>query len=160
MDFLTERRRHRDNLQQHGTDVDYNDQDVTGDGDQSLIPPDDKRERYYRLLWSEGGDILNYMQSHAFSPFAKVCISGDVSTVRRMLKDAYTDSERPSARLIQLLETRETCMRLSPILMLVSVVKNCEQARHVEVVKLLLKYGGRFTKLHSCSVACLLAVFH
>jgi len=148
------RRQNRDNLQRHGTDVDYNDRDVTGDGDQSPIPPDDKEQRYYRSLWSEGGDIMDYIQYQFFSPFAKVCILGDVTTVRQMLKEADTDPERPSSRLIQLLESRETCMRLSPILMLVSVVRHFEYAtvpknicQLVEVAKLLIKYGGKLSML-------------
>jgi hypothetical protein len=151
------RRRHRLDLKRHGTDVDKNDRDPLGDGDQSRIalkakhknPLTDPNRQYHRNVWSEGGDIFECLKFDGFSDFARACTFGDVSGVERLLTEVDTDPARPSEALIQRLETRETCMRLSPILMMVSVTKTFQHdgpslfANRVKVVNLLLKYGAR-----------------
>jgi len=135
------RRQNSDNVQRYGSDVDDNDLDDIGDGDQSPMLPEEEQERYHRAWPNEE---INH------SPFARFCMTGEVAKVRQMLKDADTDPERPSARLIRLLETRETFMRFSPILMLVSLVRHFE---YVNIPKtacqlmVLIKYGGKFSIL-------------
>jgi hypothetical protein len=139
-------------LQQHGTDVDLNDRTPFGDGDQTAIdgPNDNDRRQFYRDLFAEGGDIFEHLTAKAISKFAFACVMGATEIVKAELEKADDDSknEHPSEKLVQLLEFRETSMRLSPLLMMVSISKNIQgnndmEREHLEVVKLLLQYGAR-----------------
>jgi len=49
-----QRKEIRKKLRDHGTDVDLNDRDVTGDGDQSLITLDYNGKQVYRDLYAVG----------------------------------------------------------------------------------------------------------
>jgi hypothetical protein len=143
----------RRELQVHGTDVDLNDRTPLGDGDQTPIdgPNDNNRRQFYRNLFSEGGDIFEHLSAQAISKFAFACVMGATELVKAELEKADDGSKKeyPSENLIQLLEFRETSMRLSPLLMMVSItknigVKNLDMEReHLEIVKLLLQYGAR-----------------
>ncbi|GKY91688.1 hypothetical protein MPSEU_000140600 [Mayamaea pseudoterrestris] len=145
----------RQDLINNGTDVNLNDVDLYGDGDQSLLPAGDKvRQQVYRDLYASGGDVpymMEQLQMTEFSHFAQCCISGHVEGVRECIENADTDAARPSQALVQLLEKRETTQRLSPLLMILSIGRSffglqgnrSLEAKQLEVVKLLLKYGAR-----------------
>ena len=132
--------------------MDQNDADLQGDGDQSRVQRKD--QQFYREMFATGGDI-NHLANLGLGPlsdFAKYCISGQVELVKQTLervahgnKDPDFTAE-PVPELIKLLETRETALRLSPLMMIVSIGKNLESAngnRQVQVAKLLLQYGAR-----------------
>lgn len=143
----------RTDLQKHGTDVDLNDRTPYGDGDQTPIdgPNDNLRRQFYRDLFAEGGDMFEHLEAKAMSKFAQACLTGQTQIVKAELEKADDDSknEYPSDKLVQLLEFRETSMRLSPLLMMVSVAKSFQGAYtgievdHLEIAKLLLQYGAR-----------------
>jgi hypothetical protein len=155
--LLKKRNQIRDRLRRFGTNVDGNDEDPTGDGDQSLIRLNYSGKQVYRDLFGEGGDLQEHAQFGALSEFARACIQGSEETVETLLKHASRDAvgsssdpSKPSEALIRRLETRETSMRLSPLLMIVSMGKNVgggNQERlaqgQVAVAKILLKYGAR-----------------
>jgi hypothetical protein len=151
----------RRQLAARGTDVRANDEDPYGDGDQSNIST--LNSQFYRELFSAGGDI-NHLADLGLQPlseFAKNCISGHVKEVKRALERAKEQSSpeslsenHPPDALQRLLEKRETSLRLSPLLMIVSMGKNVhlehdEAANRivvenqVAVAKLLLEYGAR-----------------
>lgn len=138
----------RQRLKSYGTDVDLNDSDPTGNGDQSPIQLNHAGKQVYRDLFAEGGDIAQCGQAGQISSFAVACAQGNVARIERMLKEADNDEVRPSDRLIQLLETRETSMRLSPLLMIVSAGKNIFpqtadlMRKQIQVARILLKYGA------------------
>jgi hypothetical protein len=141
----------RDSLRRHGTNVDQNDLDPTGDGDQSEIHLSHEGKQVYRNLFAEGGDFHEYAECGGLSTFASACITGNVANVEALLKQASgADSSKPSQALIRLLETRETSMRVSPLLMIVSLGKNVGLSDkeglargQVAVAAILLKYGAR-----------------
>jgi hypothetical protein len=143
----------REGLRKHGTNVDQNDADITGDGDQSLIHLNFKGKQFYRDLFGNGGDLQEHAEFGRLSQFAVACITGVVEAVETSLKQAAStsnngssDPSKPSEALIRLLETRETSMRVSPLLMIVSLGKNVPQAdpaRQVAIATMLLKYGAR-----------------
>lgn len=140
-------------LQLNGTNVEQNEADPYGDGDQSRIAAADCCDhQFYRDMFAEGGDIHQIMdvQLGPLSVFAKQCIGGQADLVRvtleRLAGKDQDKTEEPSRELIQLLEKRETALRLSPLLMVVSIGKNWSAAfgsRHEEVAELLLQYGAR-----------------
>lgn len=151
----------RTNLQRNGTNVVQNDADPTGDGDQSRIPAN-YDQQFYRNMFSMGGD-LNHLADVGLVPlsnFVKHCITGAVEEVEQALKQADTVVVVPavnddgngatpsiSPALTRLLETRETSLRLSPLMMLVSMGKNLampnSEHRQVQVAEILLRYGAR-----------------
>ena len=140
----------RRRLQETGTDVELNDRDKYGDGDQSKV--DSEKAQFYRDLYAQGGDI-NLLIDDRLSPltdFQKYCIYGSVKQVKSVLDWA---SKQGPDTLMKLLESRETAMRQSALMMVVSIGKNVcppsQDARkemeknHVAVAKLLLQYGVR-----------------
>ena len=140
----------RKQLKAHGTDVDLNDKDPTGDGDQSPIRLNHAGKQFYRDLFSKGGDIEECLYANQISQFAVACMTGNVAQVETALEDANgVTAPEPSKKLIRLLETRETSMRLSPLLFIVSVGKNIQPQtaelarRQLQVARTLLKYGAR-----------------
>lgn len=142
----------RRQLKNHGTDVDLNDRTPYGDGDQTPIdgPNDNDRRQFCRDLFSEGGDVFQHLGAQAISKFALSCVMGAPELVQAELEKADDGSkgEYPSEKLVQLLEFRETSMRLSPLLMMVSLSKNIQgnpemERGQLEVVKVLLQYGAR-----------------
>jgi len=131
-----------------GTDCDKNDADPTGNGDQSIIQSVAKRDAA-RELYSIGGDIHIHATEGAFSSFAFMCVAGLSSGVSKMIQEVTNRVEQPWSRnqeLKTLLETRETSLRLSSLLLIVSVGKNLNSpdpsASPPGVAKLLLKYGA------------------
>jgi len=105
--------------------VDQNDGDPLGDGDQSRVKRED--QQFYRDMFAAGGDI-NHLADVGLRPlsdFAKHCISGQVEQVKQELEriagKGKENTAEPSPELIKLLETRETAMRLSPLMMIVSM---------------------------------------
>lgn len=131
-----------------GTDCDKNDADPTGNGDQSMILSVAKRDAA-RELYSIGGDIHIHATEGAFSSFAFMCVAGLSSAVSKMIEEVTNRVHQPWSRnqeLNTLLETRETSLRLSPLLLIVSVGKNLNSpspsASPQGVAKILLKYGA------------------
>lgn len=136
-----------------GTDVNRNDNDPTGDGDQSMIETFEKRD-LARQLFAFGGDIHEHISQPRFinpsmSKFAYACaygFVGDAQSEIKRVKDLEILSQ-PYSRcreVLNLLERREMSVRLSPLLLIVSAGKNFHNAnhRHVDVAKLLLKHGA------------------
>jgi len=78
--------------------------------------------------------------------FPCACVVGKVDLVKQYLEKETTDGPHPSEGLIELLEKRQTAMRMSPLLLLVAIGKNVPAAdslNQIEVAKLLLQYGAR-----------------
>lgn len=139
----------RELLIEIGTDVDKNDSDPTGDGDQTIISSLEKRD-VARHLFATGGDIHEHCVNGAMSKFAMACAAGILKTAETELKSAKHTASQPYSRskeILAILETRETSMRLSPLLLIVSVGKNLltiqgGQQQFSLVAKLLLKNGA------------------
>jgi hypothetical protein len=142
-------------LELAGTDLEQNDNDPFGDGDQSgcgrLGLIGESIRQILRSLFAQGGDLDSYLcfKEGAFSPFGYACATGDVSKVEHMLKVTETGSEER----MQLLERRETGMRFSPLCLTTALYKSRQhvsmrlhipvsQMDHVAVFKMLLKYGA------------------
>ena len=101
-------------LELAGTDLEQNDNDPFGDGDQSgcghLGLTGESTRQILRSLFAQGGDLDSYLCfKGGFSPFGYACATGDVSKVENMLKVTETGSEERR----QLLERRETGMKKS-----------------------------------------------
>eukprot|EP00980_Cylindrotheca_fusiformis_P018393 scaffold6052_cov118-Cylindrotheca_fusiformis.AAC.6 len=129
-----------------GTDINQYEDDPYGNGDQSMIASSMSDRDKARELFSCGGDIPAYGATGSFSMFALACITGNTAEVERMIQQATGDSsQQPHSRspeLMKLLETRETSLRLSPLLLVVSAGKNVPQSNQRNVAKLLLKAGA------------------
>mmetsp|Transcript_2551 Transcript_2551/g.3720 ORF Transcript_2551/g.3720 Transcript_2551/m.3720 type:complete len:569 (+) Transcript_2551:145-1851(+) len=146
-----------------GTDVEMNDKDPYGDGDQSLVgagedytSADPRKlmkansiQQILRSLFNAGGDLESHLRG-GLSPFARACCLGNASAVEQAIKQTAEDSEER----MHLLERRETGMRLTPLLLAVAISKckpyacgitgtNIAAMNHMKVVKLLLQYGAR-----------------
>ncbi|CAB9507617.1 expressed unknown protein [Seminavis robusta] len=144
-------------LQMAGTDCERNNSDPYGDGDQSLVETSEGHRQILRQLFANGGDILHWLMEYRqqqrptknnsnkkrMSPLAWNCIKGDYRAVEQELKKAK-----------KLMEQRFTSMRLSPLLLAISmskhapVIQTCtgtpvHEMKHVEVVRVLLLYGAR-----------------
>ena len=134
-------------LEDMGTDLTKNDADPLGNGDQSKIQSNEGREAA-REMYSIGGDIHQHMVDDAVSEFGKMCALGSAGVVQHMINKVQKNLERPNFMLEQmrmLLEGRDTSLRLSPLLLIVSVGKNLQSpmpVEHVEVAKILLKSGA------------------
>ena len=137
-------------LQKIGTDVAKNDASPTGSGDQSRIQSEERRD-VARKIYTIGGDIYKHMSERALSDFAAMCLFGDVSGVRKSINDLNKITiQRPRSKEMEgLLETRETSLRLSPLLLLVSAGKNVRGPQsqdlseiHIQIAKILLKAGA------------------
>ncbi|KAL7478709.1 hypothetical protein ACHAW6_004458 [Cyclotella cf. meneghiniana] len=131
-----------------GTNVAQNDADPTGNGDQTLIESSEHRD-IARELYAIGGDIHAHFITNSLSPFAMNCVLGLADNVHKTLKDLTQVESQPFAKsesLLVLLETRETSLRLSPLLFIVSAGKNLasspETKKHQDTAKILLKYGA------------------
>ena len=135
-----------------GTDVDRNDGDPIGDGDQSIITCPKKCD-IARHLWCAGGDISVHLRHNVMSVFALGCMAGCVKNIKTIFHDKTKGESKPwstNKNVASLLETRESSMRLSPLLLIVSVGKtitclgpsdpNIQQ--HREMAKFLLRNGA------------------
>jgi hypothetical protein len=129
-----------------GTDVVRNDNDPTGDGDQRMIVTFEKRD-IARHLFSCGGDIHDYL-SNVSDLMARACAAGLLAPARSEIQRVKKDLQQPYCRskeLLNLLETRETSIRLSPLLFIVSAGKNIigtGPQQFQDVAKLLLRNGA------------------
>jgi len=156
-----------------GTNCAKNDADPLGDGDQTPLVSERSAERA-RELYSIGGDIHQHLEEHALSKFGLGCAMGIVQVIRDMINDAtkydhpstsFQDEDNDGRRrqpwyccnnekngrnqttMAKLLETRETSMRLSPLLLIVSAGKNFSTTsskcmHHQDIAKVLLKNGA------------------
>ena len=106
-----------------------------------------------RSLWATGADVDTAFMNggSALSHFGRCCITAQKSDVEVMLKAALKKS--PEA-LVELLERRETVLRLSPIMLVLTgqprVKSPLMQLDHVGTVALLLRYGARPTARCVC----------
>ena len=129
-----------------GTDVEKNDRDHTGDGDQTTISTLEKRD-VARHLFATGGDILEHFTNRKASKFAMACASGNLKLAQSELQIVKSKAVQPFSEceeMTKMIETRETSMRLSPLLLIVSLGKNfmSEAAQFESVAKLLLTNGA------------------
>ena len=155
-----------------GTDCDKNDADPLGDGDQTPISSRIGADRA-REIYSIGGDIHQHFTNCAITMFGMSCARGDVEAICKVINAHVTNKRKATAtenedeeqrpwyccddekdninktKMAIFLETRETSMRLSPLLMIVSAGKNIDVGgqsspfiNHKEVAKLLLKSGA------------------
>ena len=105
---------------------------------------------------------MNHLaESGCLSEFARFCLMGSVKGVQEKLDEAMMSSSSsvsssaspaveegvPPPVLIELLEKRETALRLSPLMIIVSMGKNVAMPAlakfQIQVAKLLLQYGAR-----------------
>ena len=137
-----------------GTDVDQNDNDPYGDGDQTLILGKElePHRQILRNLFAAGGDIEHHMIGNSgLTPFSWSCVMGDTKAVENTLKATFLRGQQP---LIQLLEHRQTSMRIPPLLLTVALSKHKQTVSkyskrkvadmdHVGVFRALIRYGAR-----------------
>mmetsp|Transcript_26875 Transcript_26875/g.65313 ORF Transcript_26875/g.65313 Transcript_26875/m.65313 type:complete len:597 (+) Transcript_26875:189-1979(+) len=127
------------------TDLDLAADEPYGNADQSIIV-DSKDRDLARELFAIGGDIPGTGNARAFSSFGMNCMQGDFLRVRYMLEETCDGLSQPLSRqerLRRLLESRETSLRLSPLLLMVSAGKNFPATKqHSKIAKLLLRYGA------------------
>lgn len=129
-----------------GTDLTKNDNDPYGNGDQSRIDTTESRSKAFELF-SIAGDIHKHGMTNSFSPLGLACLSGSVAKAQKIVDDTcqgtISQPYSTSMELTKLLESRETSMRVSPLLLLVSMTLPClnpiDQAR---AAKILLKAGA------------------
>ena len=135
-----------------GTNCDLNDTDLTGNGDQSNIQTEAQREAA-RELFAMGGDMAIHLREHKLPPFVLLCVTGQVEEVRVMLEEARAEQPPPWSQCLPLkvlLDTRVTSLRMSPLLLMVSlgmklVLPGVEEEKPsplLSVAKLLLEYGA------------------
>ena len=147
-----------------GTDVEMNDNDAYGDGDQSLVGVGENHDpsnramvergepvrQILRDLFSVGGDLQSYLLYKRLSPFALMCVLGNAKGVELALKQTAVGSEER----MHLLERRETGTRWSPLLFAIATSK-CKPSicamtgarevdmDHMKIIRILLLYGAR-----------------
>ena len=141
------------------TDMELNDLQPMDDGDQKTPSTEPKRVILHKL-WCRGDDFMRYWD--AFPPFVEHVVRGETAKVRDALKQAFanaygkTEETAPSSMtrtkipyvLRQILETRCTPMRLSPLLHCMSIMMvlsddGYDRTSHVDVATALLRYGAR-----------------
>jgi len=131
------------------TDLQQNDTDPYGDGDQRQLPNESECS-IFRNAWSHGGDMEELLMGRSYSPFALACVTGNKIKVEAMLKAIANDDVART----QMLEFRESVMRLSPLLLTVALSKHPgvihthtrvskEEMDFLGVAEVLLRYGAR-----------------
>ncbi|KAL7549536.1 hypothetical protein ACHAWF_012802 [Thalassiosira exigua] len=133
-----------------GTDLSENDDDPMGDGDQTPIATHGRRNLARHLFSSGGaGDIYDHISQRLLSTFALGCTAGNLEVVGEMVKCLERSEPKPYSKSLTmraLLEARETSMRFSPLLLVVSAGKTIVSASGNQdfqgIAKLLLKYGA------------------
>ena len=108
-----------------GTDMSMNDNDPFGNGDQSFITSYAKRDAA-RELFSIGGDINTDVTEGVCTEFGTMCLMGSYKVVQSKLNELFQKIPQPYSQqkeLKELLEARDTSLRLTPLLLLVSVGK-------------------------------------
>ncbi len=134
-----------------GTDIQQNEDDPYGDGDQSMLVGKnlESRQQILRNLFATGGDFHFYRRGNGLTDFAFSCVKGDVKAVEASLRAAATKDD-----LVKLLEVRQTSMRLSPLLLTLAFTKqkhwvadinqcNVDDMDHMGVFRTLIRYGAR-----------------
>lgn len=140
-----------------GTDVEMNDNDPFGDGDQTPVAMNIRDvvqgapyRQVLREVFSAGGDLESHLKLGGFSPFAMSCCLGNAKAVEKAIDETVEGSDERT----HLLERRESGIRLSPLLLAIAISKvksyTCQitgtreaDMNHVKVVKVLLRYGAR-----------------
>ena len=123
----------------NGTDVDLNDADPFGDGDQSILTDENSRQ-VHRDIWCVGGDVEACTAEGVLSEFGMMCMVGAGAAVGDRLQSGFSK---------QLLEQRETSLRLSPLLLTlcgcrtVMAGPGMNSTEHEDVMKQLLEAGAR-----------------
>ena len=132
----------RELVRKSGTSVELNDADTFGDGDQS--PLYGNKAQIIRDIWSSGADFLKLASDAELGQFSLHCFTGQHAQVEAMLESS-THSER-----VQLLESRESMLRNTPLMTCVNGIKFLSQrdkalmkSDHRRVVRLLLDHGAR-----------------
>lgn len=144
LDINGQRAEIRSLLNSVGTDLDLAADEQYGNADQSIIVDSDDRDRA-RELFTIGGDISATGNAFAFSSFGMNCMQGDLTLVRYWLEEICDGLPQPlgrQERLRKVLESRETSLRLSPLLLMVSAGKQYPTTQQSSVAKLLLRYGA------------------
>lgn len=149
-ELLRKQKEIRKILVRNGTNVELNDRDPYGDGDQSRLMGSRKSQQAHRDLFAEGGDFFESASVQGtISDFSMMCMLGSVQKVEELLKRADDQGQAHAPQeLVHLLEKRETSMRCSPLLLLVSVGKNLggfpeQHKQQIKVAEVLLRYGAR-----------------
>ena len=133
-----------------GTDVNRNDNDPYGDGDQSMIVTFQQRD-LARQIFAAGGDIGGHFSrlNPSVSRLAHACASGNVDAAQTEFTqiinlESVSQPYSRNDKILKILEKRETSMRLSPLLLIVSAGKygNGATQRHRDVAKLLMMHGA------------------
>ncbi|CAJ1953011.1 unnamed protein product [Cylindrotheca closterium] len=126
------------------TDLDLAADEPYGNADQSIILKSKDRD-LCRDLFAIGGDVNATGNAYAFSSFGLNCMAGEFLYVQYWLEeicDGVTQPLSRSGRLRKVLESRETSLRLSPLLLMVSAGKTFPKQQQLRVAKLLLRYGA------------------
>ena len=144
-----------------GTNVKQNGNDPFGDGDQSTLLGADlePQRQVLRELFASGGDIEHHMRpASGLTSFAWNCIMGDTKAVEQTLKTTLLlrskgQRQQKQKSLNELMEYRETSMRLPPLILTMALSKhkqlvntyttrNIADMDHVGVFRTLIKYGA------------------
>ena len=126
--------------------------DPFGDGDQSPIKTERQRN-VVQSLWATGADVDTAFMNggSGMTPFGRHCITANKTSVEAMLKAALKES--PEA-LVQLIERRETVLRLSPLMLVLTgqprINSPFMQLDHLGTLAVLLRYGARPTAKCVC----------
>ena len=140
-----------------GTDMEKNESNSMGNGDQSDIPTKEKRQ-IMRELWALGGNINSWATASYFGTaekgvkdvikFASCCAFAQTTAV----EDFLVGSKVASPDRQRLLETRHSSMRLSSIMLAVATHNKVKFVRtgpmehdFMALVTLLLRYGANPT---------------
>lgn len=122
-----------------------NDADPFGDGDQSPVLGSTDAGEYLEEIHQNAGDFI-FDGLPDCSPFGASCVRGDLNNIKEALEQADRTG-KPPQELIELLEKRETPMRMSPLMMAAACAGlNGDvrvQQHHLKCVKVLLSYGAR-----------------
>jgi hypothetical protein len=142
-----------------GTNVEQNGNDPFGDGDQSALLGADlePQRQVLRELFASGGDIEHHMRpASGLTSFAWNCVMGDTKAVEQTLKTTLllrSKGQQKQKSLNELMEYRETSMRLPPLILTMALSKhkqlvntyttrNVADMDHVGVFRTLIKYGA------------------
>ena len=139
-------------LDKAGTNVNLNDEQNIGDGDQR--PPSTTSGRQIlRTLWFKGGDIGNGTMWNPCPPVMNFTIHGDAVGVRTMLEDVLTKTSKDHLTMLPfVLESRSSSLRWSPLMVCVGFLSHPKimqhntinnQSNHVGVAVTYLRYGAR-----------------
>jgi hypothetical protein len=140
-------------IHQAGTNMDANDSDPQGDGDQSSLSLADSTQLWN--IWSAGGDFVPLVQHGRISLFGNSCFYGNLSRVKQALKSVQGEAK------YRMLESRESITRVTPLMMCVLGAKFLIGSegpfQWAESAAVLVKHGAR---LNAKDIAGHTACFH